>query len=280
MTFTTTVQQNGHNSNAAQAIAKDEFDAREFESRRDPLPYLQMLNAQDPEQAGFFITSDNREAVNFTPTDEWTPHTTQFQNGETVAGDRSLTARFLILRKSKLLMFNRDSGDFTGVYQKSQYDRNTVVLKTRYLVYIVSKNKQLLHESPLVLTTKGSLCGSFGEAVRKFHNDMSKAYGAATGARKPRGDRFMALSILAVRVQPEWKGSGKKSWACSVVDYGTPTVENWRSYFVGYDAALKERLLAEFNDWPDFGNPELEAQPSQIRPAEESNYNDDGYEEF
>jgi hypothetical protein len=73
-----------------------------------------------------------------------------------------------------------------------------------------------MHESPLMLTTKGSFCGSFGETVRNFHSEMSKAYGAATGAKKPRGDRFMALSVLAVRVQPELKGKEKKSWVCSV----------------------------------------------------------------
>jgi hypothetical protein len=73
---------------------------------------------------------------------------------------------------------------------------------------------------------------------------MSKAYGAATGAKKPRGDRFMALSVLAVRVQPELKGKEKKSWVCSVSSHGQPTAENWKSYFVGYDAALKERISA------------------------------------
>jgi hypothetical protein len=91
---------------------------------------------------------------------------------------------------------------------------------------------------------------------------MSKAYSAATGAKQPRGERFMALSILAVRVQPELKGQTKKSWVCSVADYGVPTIENWKSFFVGYKAELKERILAEVGQWAEFGNlaRELEAQ--------------------
>ncbi len=173
---------------ASATSSPDEFDAAEFEQGRESLPYLQMLNHQDPNQSGFFITSANRSAVQFTPIEEWSLHTTTFQNGEVVEGYRSLIARFLILRKSKLLMFDRESGEFLREYRKDLYDRASMVLKVRYLVYLVNQQKQLLHEKPLQFTTKGSFCGSFGEAVRDFQNEMSKAYGAATGAKKPRGD--------------------------------------------------------------------------------------------
>ena len=149
-----------------------------------------------------------------------------FQNGQTAEGYRALTARFLILRKSKLLMFDRESSEFIGDYQKSRYDRATMVLKTRYLTFLVDKDKRLLHQSPLLFTTKGSFCGSFGETLQQFHSEMSKAYGAATHAKKPRGDRFMALSVLAVRVTPVLKGDRKKSWVCSVESHGVPTIEN------------------------------------------------------
>lgn len=250
--FTTTaaIQQNGHHPIVTD---RDTFDSAPFEGGHESLPYIQMLNHQNPDESGFFITSENMEAVGFTPNEEWSLPTETFQSGEAAEGYRSLTARFLILRKSKLMMFDRDSGDFLGLFQKSRYDRNTVVLKTRYLVYLISKSKQLLHTAPLLLTTKGSFNGCFGEVVRKFYGEMSKAYGIATGATKPRGDRFMALSILAVRVQPELKGDRKKSWACGIASYGVPAAENWRSYFVGYNESLKEEILAEFEQWESFG---------------------------
>lgn len=244
---------------------RDEFDCEEFESGRETLPYLQMLNHSDPNQAGFFITTENMEAVQFAPTAEWTPYTATFQSGATASGYRSLIARFLILHRSRLLMFERESGTFIGEYRKAQYDRATMVLKTRYLVFVVGKDKRLLHETPLLLTTKGSFCGSFGEVVKAFHGAMSKAYGAATGAKKPRGDKFMALSILAVRVQPELKGSPKKSWVCSVSDYGIPTAENWKAYFMGYHPECKEKVLAAFEAWQDFGNPQHEVDAQAHR---------------
>jgi hypothetical protein len=254
--FTTTIiQRNGHQPVSPEG---DEFDSRPFEVERESLPYIQMLNHQDANQAGFFITTENMAAVKFAPDEDWTFHTETFQNGETAEGYRSLIARFLILRKSKLMMFDRDNGEFMGLFQKSRYDRNTVVLKTRYLVFLISKNKQLLHSSPLLLTAKGSFNASLGEVVQKFQGEMSQAYSLATGAKKPRGDRFMALSILAVRVKPELKGQKKKSWACSVETYGSPTVDNWKSYFVGYNESLKEKILAEFDKGEGFGSPDHE----------------------
>lgn len=236
----------------------DEFDSAEFESQRESLPYLQVLNNQSPDRAGFFIAQENVEAVNFVPADEWVPYTTVFQNGEEVKGYRTLLARFLILRQSKLMMFERESGDFVGLFRKDRYDRNTMLLKNRYLIYLISKDKRLLHKSPLVLTAKGAFSGSFGDAFRQFQRDMSKAYGVSTGARRPRGDRFMALSVFGVKLKPALKGRERKSWTCSVAEFGVPTAENWRLYFVGYDTPLKERILREFEEWKDFGSPEQE----------------------
>lgn len=267
-TMTVPTQANGFHPHAEEIVhpvVPDEFDSEEFESQRESLPYLQVLNNQSHDLAGFFIAQENVETVNFVPADEWVPHTTVFQNGEAVEGYRALLARFLILRQSKLMMFERESGDFIGLYRKGRYDRNTMLLKNRYLVYLISKDKRLLHDSPLLLTTKGAFSGSFGDAFRQFQRDMSKAYGVSTGARRPRGDKFMALSIFGVRLQPELKGRERKSWACSVAEFGVPTAENWRSYFVGYDAVFKERILREFEEWKDFGSVEREVEAQATR---------------
>ncbi len=128
-----------------------------------------MLNQQDPSQAGFFLTLENAEEINFAdPTGEWAHHTATFSSGSTAEGYRSLTARFLILRKSPLLMFEKESGNFIGVYSQQDYDGDTMILKMRYLTYLANKQKQLLHQSPLLFTTKTTFCGSFGEANGTF----------------------------------------------------------------------------------------------------------------
>jgi hypothetical protein len=254
-------------------VDRDEFDSAAFEKQRESLPYLQMLNHQDSNLSGFFITLENAKVARFTPTEEWTEHLAVFQNGQTAGGYRSLTARFLILRKSKLLMFDRESSEFIGEYKKSLYDRTRMILKTRYLTFLVDKDKRLLHDAPLLFTVKGSFCGSFGETLKQFYSEMSKAYGAATNVKKPRGNRFMALSVLAVRVGSVLKGEKKKSWVCSVESHGVPTIENWRQFFIGYQLELKERILSQFEAWAEFGTLNCEVSASLRRspqPAESS----------
>jgi len=249
----------------------DEFDTPEFEGEHETLPYLQMLNYQNPEQSGFFITQENAEAVGFAdPVGEWSSYTTTFASGATAEGYRSLVARFLILRKSPLLMFDREEENFISVFNSQCYNRDTMLLKTRYLVYLVNKQKQPLHETPLLFTTKATFCGSFGESYKKFRREMSQAYTQATGAQKARGERFLALSIFAVQVQPELKGKKVKSWVCSIATYGQPTAQNWKHFFVGYNIELKDKLLAEFEQWKSFGHFYDETAPHspQQQPAE------------
>jgi Family of unknown function (DUF5895) len=243
----------------------DEFDSPAFEGSDESLPYLQMLNQQDPSKAGFFITIENAEAVEFQPRGPWEKHTTTFQSGETAEGYRSLTVRMLVLRKSDLMMFDRDNGDYIGLYQKAGYDRNKMVLKTRYLVYLLDGANQLLHEQPLLFTTKGAMCGDFGEVYQKFRRAMSRSFGQARGTHKPRGDKFLALSVLAMTVEPKLKGAEKKSWVCSIAAVNHPTPETWLDAFVGYDAVTKRKVDAAFEEWVGFGRPEHELEAQQRR---------------
>ncbi|WP_262562819.1 DUF5895 domain-containing protein [Acaryochloris sp. CCMEE 5410] len=67
-------------------------------------------------------------------------------------------------------MFSRKDRAFLGAFDRDSYNPEEVILKTRYLVYLVSRQKQLLHQSPLQFTAKGSLCGSFGEHYNQFHS--------------------------------------------------------------------------------------------------------------
>jgi hypothetical protein len=243
----------------------DEFDSPAFEGSDESLPYLQMLNQQDPNKAGFFITIENAEAVEFQPSAPWEKHTTTFHSGETAEGYRSLTVKMLVLRKSDLMMFDRDNGNYIGLYQKAGYDRNKMVLKTRYLVYLLDGANQLLHEQPLLFTTKGAMCGDFGEVYQKFRREMSRSFGQARGTHKPRGDKFLALSVLAMTVEPKLKGTEKKSWVCSIAKVNHPTPETWLDSFVGYDAVAKPKVDAAFEAWVGFGQPERELEAQQWR---------------
>ena len=246
----------------------DEFDSSTFEGSDESLPYMQMLNHQDVNRAGFFITLENAEAIKFQPNVDWQLHTTPFHHSETATGYRSLTASLLVLRQSELMMFDRDSGDFIDVFQKSHYNRHTMVLKTCYLIYLVDANQQLLHEQPLLFTTKGAFCGDFGDVYQKFRREMSRAFGQARNTHKPRGDRFMALAVMTLRVQTALKGKEKKSWVCAIAEVNHPTAADWLTHFIDYDEATKLKVYAAFDDWAEFGQPERELEAQTRRQAE------------
>jgi hypothetical protein len=135
-----------------------------------------------------------------------------------------------------------------------------MVLKTRYLVFLLDEAHQPLHEQPLLLTAKGSFCGDLGDVYQKFWREMSRAFGQARNTHKPRGDKFLALSVLEMTVQPKLKGAEKKSWVCSIIEANHPTPETWMASFVGYDEVTKLKVYAAFDEWEDFGQPEIEAR--------------------
>ena len=56
----------------------DEFAGDDYAPTYQPLPYLQILNHRNPEQSGFFISSDNATAVNFQPPPEWQSYEAYF----------------------------------------------------------------------------------------------------------------------------------------------------------------------------------------------------------
>lgn len=235
----------------------DKFDAPAFEGSRSLFPYMQVLNSADEAASGFFVTRDNAKLAGFTPNAEWTEFTATFQPNKNkpggkatvtkIPGWRSTTARFLVLKKSPLEMFDRKSGGYLGVFKKGAYDRSTMLLKMRYLVFLVGRHKELLNKEPFIFTTKGSFCGSFGDAYRQFQDEMSQAFTATIGNPRPRGDRFLALSVFGVNVQPELKGSDQKAWVSSIASFGHPTAQNWKGFFVGY-GPLEDRILKVFDE--------------------------------
>ncbi|MBE9180260.1 hypothetical protein IQ268_16985 [Oculatella sp. LEGE 06141] len=238
-------------------VRRNFFDSPEFESQSAAFPYMQVLNDQDPDKSGFFLTLENADKCGFIPGEDWRPHSNFFRSGDSSEGYIASTGRFLILRQSPLLMFEREGDRFVDVFDRAKYDNATIVLKTRYLVYLVNQQRQLLHEKPLQLTTKGSFCGVFGEVHQRFRALMSGAYKQANNNNKDRSDRFFALSILAVQLSPKLKGGKKKAWVCDISNFAEPTAENWRSLFVGYEA-FRDRVLEQFDECADFGNPERE----------------------
>ena len=224
----------------------NQYDSEEYKPEFEVIPWMQILNKEDPTKAGFFLSADNAQAVNFSPNESWTISSATFRNGETADGFVCASPRLLIVRRSPLLVFNRDDGAYIGTFDRSTYDAGTQMVKVRYLLFIVGEDDELLHDYPLQLTTKGIFSQSFGAAYDKFKQDFDRAI------NKRYGQRFHCQCIFNPTVEPELRGDKEKSWVCIVQGYVAPTTETARSLFVGDKPEIKQKLESAFDEYKDF----------------------------
>lgn len=242
----------------------DPFDSPEFAPEKVILPWLQVLNAEDPERAGLFLTLENCKVADIIVPDSWKPFRARFKSGEieratgkfipnSTDGYLFTDARVLVIRQGELSMFAKRTantpetyiGDFDYKIYREQKDN--LILKLKYLIYLLSSNNQLLHQTPIKFTGRGVFGATFSEHLRAFHKELQAAYG------KQRGSRFLINGVFAIKTASELRGvSPDTTWVTTVESHLVPTRESWRELFVGFDAAMREKLLADFEAFADF----------------------------
>lgn len=255
----------------------DPFDTPDFAPERVSLPWLQVLHNEDPEKAGLFITLDNAETADIQVPFSWRKFKARFKSGEadratgkfipaTAEGYLFDEARMIVLRSGALSMFTKRSANGTESYlgrydyQVYQEQRSDLVLKTKHLIYLLSDNNQLLHESPMQFTTRGVFGATFAEHLKEFQSELQKAYG------KKRGQKFLINGVLTIRTASEMRGNPPDTaWVTIVDSHVTPTKDNWlQDCFVGYNDSLREKLLA---DYEAFANFDAKGRPEEEKPA-------------
>jgi hypothetical protein len=255
---------------ATQEMVRDEFSSEEFEGTSTALPYLQMSNNQDPKKCGVFLSLENAEECGFTPDKTWRQFTLTFASGETSEGYLTSSPRFAVVRRGELLMYDRENDrDIIGKFNRDTYDNSIHVIKNKFMVFVVGADNKPLHDNPLQFTAKGAFSGDFGSNYTKFRTALSNAYGKSIGTTKARGDKFLALGVMAFHIEPVLKGDKKKSWTSGIGNLELPTAENWKNYFVGYDEPTKLLIYSAFDGSEAFGT------LASLRREEEPS--DDGY---
>lgn len=250
----------------------DLFDSADFSPEKIVLPWLQVLHNEDPEKAGFFLTVENAEASDIIIPQDWQPHKVRFKSGDVDRATGKFTpssaegylfssARMLIVRQGVLSMYSKRSGNNSETclgrydYQTYQAQKSNIILKTKYLIYLLLGNNKLLHQSPLQFTTKGVFGATFAEHLKAFQTELQKSYG------KQRGEKFLINGVFAVKIASELRGTPPDTAWCSVVEsHQIPTKDNWRELFVGYDEAMREKLLADYEAFTDFDRKSQKAQ--------------------
>lgn len=248
----------------------DPFDTADFAPEKQTLPWLQVLHNEDPDKAGFFLTSDNVETSGIRIPSNWRTHKARFKSGETNRATGKFEAntsdgviftqaRMLILRAGELAMYTKRSGNtsesYLGRFDYATYQeqKSGLVLKTKHLVYLLSDDNKLLHESPLQFNVKGVFGATFSEHLKAFQSELQKCYG------KQRGDKFLINGVFVVSTASELRGSPPDTaWVTVAESHDVPTKDDWKQkYFVGYDEVLREKLLQDYESFAEFDTKNL-----------------------
>lgn len=259
--------------------ACDEFLSSEYDAPLTSYPFAQIINDKYKSQCGFFISTDNLSQADFQIPDDAEYHTVVWGSGERSQGLLIDSPRLLVIRSTPLYMEERSTGLYLGGYDAGiyRYRRQDIVLKTKYLIFFVSEDNQLLHSIPMQLTMKGVAGATFGEHLSKFRSELEQAFAVAYGVRVARkNEKFHAHGVFHLTTAPEQRGDEYKVWVCVTTGHEQPTQDNWRSLFVGYNSDIKDVVTRTYEASADFSvlkKSQTETTPGNS-PAPEENDTD------
>lgn len=266
--------------------AKFDFDDEKYNAPASQVvPWCQMINPRygtnGLQPHGLAIKLDNANAVGFQPDDNWHQVEHEFSSGvETVY--LTTTPRLVIVRRGPLSVKDRETGIKLGTL-KDNYDAflaDKVKFKTftRYLIFLVGEDKNLLHELPLQLTVNGAAGASFskgyceyqqGRVTGGFLAELEKAY---AGYRKqpltPKGALFHAHGIFSPIINCEERGIEPNiALVASTVDFKHPTVATLIQYLIASDSQESEIITKTFEEYKDFGKETMKAETPRMEMA-------------
>jgi hypothetical protein len=260
------------------------------------LPWVQLITPKDKKLPfGLFLKRDCAEAVNFQPSEDWQPFTATFESGETEVEDEGYLTQILrlcVIRQTALEGYGRnqwgkfewlgsmyEQGKLTDIGLRVRNGGQDFYQETRYLVFFLDRQHQLLQDAPLQLKAKGAFGASFGVELREFQRELSKAFFKAA---KAAGKRFTgelnqeALSLGIVQAKMSLRRSEQGAYVCYLSDRIVPVFNaenfgkskpvsrrggaeiilhgvNWRDLFIPKNFETGQLLIRAHHDHVAFG---------------------------
>lgn len=181
-----------------------------------PIGQIQKLNAP----YGIFVPTEQAEACDFKPTEDWTEETITFgdaPNEVTIDGYLTNKPRMVVIHRSQLEVQEKTENGWRFVGLAYEKGRETKLWQdaketdpkheqyrstTRLLFLFLDKNNNPLHSEPIQLTARGGFGGSFGFELREFYKNIDAVYfkAAKLAGKNPKGgsldDQAHALAIM------------------------------------------------------------------------------------
>lgn len=214
------------------------FQDKKFVSGYQPLVTIQPLNKS--KTRGWFIRKSDLDTCGWTATeDDFTPNTVIWDykqvfgmppNTSEEYGLNFTAPRIQILLRSPL-MVEETTGmrqvigafDDPDVKEKFDADRTAADLanskgemykrrygvRTKYLIYILTKNNMRAHKTPIVLTLKGLNGTDAAEKIKLFEKEMSKCLSKALDSEVPLAfnEKFYATTVFMPTLSSDMRGA-------------------------------------------------------------------------
>lgn len=273
-----------------------DFDDDKFKAPvSEVLPWCQMINPQWGEDGlkpyGLALTQEKASMVGFTPDESWQQVEYTFGSGEIAQLLITTTPRLLVIHRGPVCIKDRTTNTTLGRlidhYDTFTSEKLKFKTFTRYLVFLVGKDKKLLHQSPLRLTMSGAAGASFGTAFRTSKNgqvtsgfalELEKAYAAFRQQPFVTKSRlFHAHGIFCPSITSEERGIAPNNALVAVTaGYEHPTAENLNDYLIPTNSHESAIICETFEAYKDFAQEQSKIEtPSVIEDEADSDHLDE-----
>ena len=228
------------------------FQDKKFVSGYQPLVTIQPLNKS--KTRGWFIRKSDLDNCGWTATeDDFTPNSVIWDyeqvfgmppNTSKEAGLNFTAPRLQILLRSPLMveetsgmrqtigtfedpsvkeLFDADKTAADLANSKGEMYRRKYSVRTKYLVYILTKDNKRAHKTPIVLTLKGLNGTDISEKVKIFEKEMSKCLSKALDSEVPMmfNEKFYATTVFMPTLSSDMRGANNVE-ICAVESFEIP----------------------------------------------------------
>ena len=106
---------------------------------------------------------------------------------------------------------------------KNEMYKRKYAVRTKYLVYILTKENKRAHKIPMVLTLKGLNGTDVSEKIKMFEKEMSKCLSRALDSEVPLNfnDKFQATTVFCPSLAGDMRGNNNVE-ICAVESFDVP----------------------------------------------------------
>ena len=232
------------------------FNDKKFVSGYQPLVTIQPLNKS--KKRGWFVRNSDLDNCSWTATvDDFEKGSVIFDYEQTFGmppntsreqGLNFQAPRVQILLRSPLMveetggmrqvigtfeddevktLFDNDKLASELASSKGEMRKRHYVVRTKYLVYLLTKDNKRAHKIPMVLTLKGLNGTDVSEKIRMYEKEMSKCLSKALDTEVPMqyNEQFYATTVFCPQLTIDMRGANGVE-ICAVESFDIPEYQN------------------------------------------------------